>query len=439
MIKKICFGIFLFFVFSLNIILDTHIKDYFKILKECFGKNIVLTNKIYASICLLIALISILIVIDVLLVVFKRKTENKGINFKTEDGTFGTSSWMTENEMKNTLGFDNTPGIILGKYNNKIVKLPFTSNLNKNVCVFGSSGSMKTIGFLITNLLELSKYKKSIICTDPKSEIYRITSSYFRNIGYVVKVLNLKDMKHSNRWNPLQENRDINDVQASSEIILKNTQNQDGGDQFWFSNEVNLLQAFEFYFLETISEKNTLANIYKYLSNDDMKEIDNMFRKLPQGSNAKLSYNTYAKGSETIKASVITGLASRLKIFQNKDLQRLTEESDIDLVLPAKVPCIYYVVTSDMDSTFDFLASLFFTFSFKKIIEYADSRPNGKCDTDVYFYLDEFCNIGEIPDFNKKISTVRSRGVAIIPIIQNLGQLQSRYSEKIADEIIRQL
>lgn len=86
---------------------------------------------------------------------------------------------------------------------------------------------MKTIGFLLTNFLELSRYKKSIICTDPKGEIYRKTSTYFRNIGYTVKVLNLKDMKHSDRWNPLQENRDINDVQASSEIIIKNTQKQE--------------------------------------------------------------------------------------------------------------------------------------------------------------------------------------------------------------------
>lgn len=83
---------------------------------------------------------------------------------------------------------------------------------------------MKTIGFLLTNLLELSKYKKSIIVTDPKGEIYRTTSSYFKNIGYTVRVLNLNDMKHSDRWNPLQENENINDVQTSSNVIISNTQ-----------------------------------------------------------------------------------------------------------------------------------------------------------------------------------------------------------------------
>ena len=126
--------------------------------------------------------------------------------------------------MKQVLGIDENPGIILGKYNNKLVKLPFDSYFNKNICVFGSSGSMKTIGFLLTNLLELSKYQKSIIVTDPKGEIYRTTSNYFRNIGYVVKVLNLNDMRHSDRWNPLKENENITDVQTSANVIISNTQ-----------------------------------------------------------------------------------------------------------------------------------------------------------------------------------------------------------------------
>ena len=135
-------------------------------------------------------------------------------------------------------------------------------------------------------------------------------------------------------------------------------------------------------------------------------------------------------GSDTIKASVITGLGTRLQSFQNEDLQRLTSETDIDLTLPGKEACIYYVITSDVDSSNDFLASLFFTFLFIKLVRYADSRLNGKCDNEVYCFLDEFANIGQIPDFNKKISTVRSRGIALIPIVQNLGQLQNRYPNR---------
>ncbi len=144
MIKKICFYIFLFFCLILNIIIDVNIKNYYLILENCFGEDIVLTGGKYALICSIIALISILIVIDILLVFKKKSSKNKGINFKEDDGTHGTANWMSEKEMTEVLSFDK-PGIILGKYNNKFVKLPFDSYFNKNICVFGSSGSMKTI------------------------------------------------------------------------------------------------------------------------------------------------------------------------------------------------------------------------------------------------------------------------------------------------------
>ena len=92
-------------------------------------------------------------------------------------------------------------------------------------------------------------------------------------------------------------------------------------------------------------------------------------------------------GSDTIKASVITGLGTRLQMFQNEEVQKLTSETDIDLTLPGQKPCIYYVITSDMNSAFDFIASLFYTFLFIKLVRYADSR------IEVYCFLDEFANI----------------------------------------------
>lgn len=246
-------------------------------------------------------------------------------------------------------------------------------------------------------------------------------------------------MRHSDRWNPLAENQNITDVQTSSDVIISNTQRHDkGGDEFWPRAEENLLKAFLFYFLENLSDNNNLTSVYKHLSNGDIGEIDTMFKKMLAESPARMSYNIFASGSDTIKASVITGLGTRLQAFQNEDLQKLTAETDIDLTLPGKKPCIYYVITSDMDSSFDFIASLFFTFLFIKLVRYADSTENGKCENDVFFFLDEFANLGQnaIPDFNKKISTVRSRGISIIPIFQNVGQIQNRYPDGLSDEII---
>lgn len=104
-----------------------------------FWEKIELTNNLYVLICVIIALISIFIVIDILLVLYKKNDENKGIKFKLNDGTYGTAKWMQEKDIKNVLGINDIPGIILGKYNGNIVKLPFESYFNKNICVFGSS------------------------------------------------------------------------------------------------------------------------------------------------------------------------------------------------------------------------------------------------------------------------------------------------------------
>lgn len=133
--------------------------------------------------------------------------------------------------------------------------------------------------------------------------------------------------------------------------------------------------------------------MYKSIAKGDINLIDSIFKGKSPDSPARLSYNIFASGSDTIKSSVVTGLGTRLQIFQNEDLQRITSESDIDLTLPAKEPCIYYVITSDMNSAYDFIPSLFFTFLFIKLVKYADSTPTGKCDNEVYFFLDEFANL----------------------------------------------
>lgn len=125
-------------------------------------------------------------------------------------------------------------------------------------------------------------------------EIYKTTSTYFRNIGYTVKVFNLKDMRHSDRWNPLAENENINDVQTSANIIISNTQKNAGKDEFWPRAEENLLKAFEFYFLQMLVDKNNLTNIYKKIANGDIGEIDSMFKSIANENPAKMSYNIFA-------------------------------------------------------------------------------------------------------------------------------------------------
>ena len=137
MTKKICFYLLICILFILNIVLDMNINNYIHVLENCFNKNIILNNFYYSLICFIIGLISILIIISIKLIIFYKKDEIKGIKFKSEDGTFGTSNW-NEN-IEEILGKNDAKGLILGKKGNEIIKLPFESHFNKNIAVFGSS------------------------------------------------------------------------------------------------------------------------------------------------------------------------------------------------------------------------------------------------------------------------------------------------------------
>ena len=139
MSKKVYFFVALFFIIILNLLFIFNLKNYFNILNLCFNKNIILTSNLFVIICVIFCVILILFALDILLVVYNVKIENKGLKIKKDDATHGTAKWLDEKDIPNVLGINDTPGIILGKYNENLVKLPFKSYFNKNICVFGSS------------------------------------------------------------------------------------------------------------------------------------------------------------------------------------------------------------------------------------------------------------------------------------------------------------
>ena len=126
-----------------------------KVLEKCFNKSIVLPTKYHVLISIIIALISILTYLVVLLIVFKNSTAKNGFKLNAKDGTHGTADWMTDKEAEKVLGLNNEPGILLGKKNGKPVVLPFKSYFNKNILVLGSPGSMKSIAFILLNILPI--------------------------------------------------------------------------------------------------------------------------------------------------------------------------------------------------------------------------------------------------------------------------------------------
>lgn len=177
--------------------------------------------------------------------------------------------------------------------------------------------------------------------------------------------------------------------------------------------------------------------VYKLLTMSSEKELNSLFDLLPVSHPAKVPYCIYKQASDTVRSGVIIGLGARLQVFQNKLIRQITSYDEIDLTLPGKQKCAYFCITSDQDSTFDFLSSLFMTFIFIKLVRYADKYgEEGKLPVAVHILADELANTGAILELNKKISVIRSRNLSISCIFQNLPQMQNRYPYNQWQEII---
>jgi type IV secretion system protein VirD4 len=158
---------------------------------------------------------------------------------------------------------------------------------------------------------------------------------------------------------------------------------------------------------------------------------------LPDTHAAKAPYAIFKQASETVRSGVIIGLGSRLQVFQNKQIRNITSFDEIDLELPGKKPCAYFCITSDQDSTFDFLSSLFLSFVFIKLVRYADKHcPDGKLPVPVHVLGEELTACGVIPDLSRKISVIRSRNISMSCVFQNLAGLQNRYPYNQWQEIL---
>ena len=379
------------------------------------------------------------------------KPKEKKIVYSKSVGTYGTAEWMdmkylTSPKMKQFLQVSDpkhSHGTILGyvRGTKKVITLPQKTFYNRNVLVLGSSGSMKTRSYVTPNILNLMRDGESMFITDPKGELVRSTSSILKKYGYVVKVLNLVNIECSDRWNLLNNvTDDISAIVFSKTIIDNTTDSKKGGDQFWDKGQQNLLKALALYIVNEMddSEKN-MTKLYQLITQKKATEnLTALFNKLPADHPAMQPFNIFLESADNdkVRAGMISGLATRLQLFQARKFKMLTEGDDIDLELPGKKKCAYFLVIPDSHSSFDFMAALFYSFAFMKLTNEADLRLSGKLKLQVNFILDEFSNICQIPDFTKKISTIRSRGINVFVIIQNITQLENRYPDGAWEEII---
>ena len=360
----------------------------------------------------------------------------------SDKGTYGTAGYMTQKEQAKVLNSSKSVydinGTILGIKDKKIISLPEKTRMNKNIAVYGASGSMKSRAFARNMIFQCVKRGESLIITDPKSELYESMSQYLRNNGYTVKQFNLVNPENSDSWHCLAET-DGNELMTNvlCDVVIRNT-SSGRGDHFWDNAELSLLKALCLYVShDSADTHDTIGDVYNLISLTDLSKLIAMFQPLPISHPAKAPFHIFMQSSDSVKSGVITGLGSRLQVLQNNMIQQITSYREIDLTLPGLEKCAYFCITSDQDSTFDFLSSLFMTFVFIKLVRYADRYGiKGELPVPVHILADELANIGAIPDLKKKISTIRSRNMSISVIFQSLAQMQNRYPDNEWQEIV---
>lgn len=356
------------------------------------------------------------------------------------EGTYGTAGFMKKQEqaqiLKTEKNTETVKGIIFGKEldTGDIISLPVDSRLNRNIAVCGSQGSMKSRAFARVMALQCVRRGESMYITDPKSELYEDLCAYLKNEGYTVKQLNLIQLTHSDAWDCLAEIDEGELIDVFCDVVIRNT--TDKFDHFYDNVEMDLLKALCLYVYEEYPpEQKTFPEAYKLLLNKSVEALDSIFERLPGNHPAKGPYQLFSK-AEKVKGNAVLGLGTRLQILQNKLVQQITSHTDIDLTLPGHEKCAYFCITSDQDSTYDMLATLFTSFLSIKLVRFADRTEARKLPIPMNFILDEFPNIGVVPDFKKKLATARSRSIGMSILYQNIPQLQNRYPDNQWEEIL---
>ena len=358
-------------------------------------------------------------------------------------GTYGTSGWMSRKEMAGVLelvaDLHRYQGIVLGMLDKKAVCVPEKTRLNSNLAVYGASGSMKTRSFCMNRILQGVSRGESLVICDPKSELYEKSSEYLRDKGYAVRVFNLVNPENSDSWNCLSEveGQELM-AQLFVDVIIKNTTGGGKGDHFWDSAEMNLLKALVLYVDKGYPPENrNMGQVYQLITLNSETALNSLFEVLPINHPAKAPYSLFRQASDSVRSGVIIGLGSRLQVFQSELIKKITARDKIDLELLGQEPCAYFLVTSDQDSTFDFLASLFLSFVFIKLVRYADKNcEGGRLPVPVHVLGEELTACGTIPDLSRRLSVIRSRNISMSCVFQNLAGLQNRYPLNLWQEIL---
>lgn len=373
------------------------------------------------------------------------RTYRKLRSHKLEDasvyGAFGTTRFAEEDEVFDKKGEItnniNEDGTLLGRFNNKFIVKKEKGRLNSNVFAVGGSGSGKTQAYILLNILNTTT--KSIVVTDPKGELYELTSKQKETQGYEIRLINFSNMKLSDFYSPLTYSREEQDAEKFATTLVMAGNEKGKTPDFWEDQAISLITAGILYVQEKY-QKNatdlyTMASVYTLLTEPNEEELKKLFADLPQNSSAKIAFASVKNAEEKTWSGIVSSANRALKLWKLKTVREFTSQSNFELSDLGKRKIALYVVIPVADTTYRSLINTFFSQLFQELYAYADKNHN-KLDVKVKILLDEFANIGKIPNFAERLSTTRSYGIEVSVIAQSIGQINDRYGKEQTDEII---
>lgn len=318
---------------------------------------------------------------------------------------------------------------------------------NNNILVIGGSGTGKSRYVMKPNMLQANT---SFVITDPSGELLESMGSFLQTKGYEIKVFNLVQMDHSNCYNPFHYIRNEEGVLTMINALIENTtpKGSTPTDPFWVKAETALLQAICFYLIaECAPEEQNFNSVMKLLrcveageGSDKKKSVldvlmDNLRKKDPEHI-ALQSYAVFksAGGGKTAQ-SILISCQTRLQMFNLSAIKNLTNTDDIDLKSIGDKPTALFCITSVVDTTYNFLVALMYTQLFETLYFHAETECSDiyhqgiRLPIHVRFLLDEFPNIGTIPEFAQKLATMRKYEISCTIVVQALSQLKSMYKD----------
>ena len=314
---------------------------------------------------------------------------------------------------------------------------------NNNICVFGGSGTMKSRGIILPNI---GQANCSYVITDPSGELYAKTADFLRNQGYDVKALNLVNMAKSGHYNPFAYIRDEQGVLSLINALMANTTptGKNSNDPFWDRAETALMQACCYYLiaadLEAHTHEASLSGVMQLLRlgakqhDKNQTELDFLFSELAKVSPnhvAVASYDIYKQAPDKTASTIVICAQSRLAAFNLGVIQELTNTDDMQLGDIGDHKTALFCITPTIDRTFNFLVGLMYTQLFETLYYHAENEcEENRLPIHVRFLLDEFANIGKIPDFDQKLSTMRKYEISCTIILQAISQLKTMYRDE---------